>query len=51
MSQIFQLDENWQASQAKQAEYKELLAIAKDRTEIEEDHFPSILLDPEDSVY
>ena|SRR5438067_5397078 len=51
MAQVFQLDENWQASAAKMAEYKELLGILKDRTEIEEDHFPSIQLDPEDSVY
>lgn len=51
MSQVYELDENWQGNAAKKAEYKELLAIVKDRTEIEEDHFPSILLDPEDSVY
>ena len=51
MSQIFQLDENWQASQAKMSEYKELLGILQDRTEVEQDHYPSILLDPEDSVY
>lgn len=51
MAQVFELDENWQAASSKKSEYKELMAVAKDRTEIEEDHFPSILLDPEDSVY
>jgi hypothetical protein len=51
LAQVYELDENWQANAAKKAEYKELLSIVKDRTEVEEDHFPSILLDPEDSVY
>lgn len=51
MSQVFELDENWQAAASKKSEYKELVAIVKDRTEIEEDHYPAILLDPEDSVY
>lgn len=51
MSQVFELDENWPAAKSKKDEYKELLAIVMSRTEVEEDHYPAILLDPEDSVY
>lgn len=51
MQCIYELDENWQAASAKRNEYKELMGLAKDRMEVEEDHFPAILLDPEDSVY
>lgn len=51
MQQIYELDENMQLSNMKKEEFKELMTIFKDRTEVEEDEFPVIRLDPEDSVY
>lgn len=51
MSKIYELDENWPAAAAQKKDYDAFLSLAKDRTEVDEDNYPVILLDPEDSVY
>lgn len=48
MQQAYELDENFQAASAKNAQYKESLGLQQNQTLPQQEFFPMIMTDPED---
>jgi hypothetical protein len=49
LQQAYELDENFQASQVKQSQFEKSMGILSSRTTAQDNTFPTITLDPEDS--